>query len=72
VSQCITFRQLIASQEEKGAAFTAFYRGELVVDLWGGYADFEAGRYRQHDSISGLYSATKIAVAVSLAMLVDR
>jgi len=65
-------RQNIASRQDQGSAFAVFYHGKLVVDLWGGYADYGALRYRQEDSISMVYSATKGVTAVCMAMLVDR
>jgi CubicO group peptidase (beta-lactamase class C family) len=65
-------RQNIESRLEQGSSFAVFYRGQLVVDLWGGYADFGALKYRKHDSMSMVYSATKAATAICMAMLVDR
>ena len=68
----VVTRKSIYSKEERGAAFSVYYNGRLVVDLWGGYADYGALRLRQHESTSMFYSATKAITAVVMAMLVDR
>lgn len=60
------------SGQEKGAAFAVYYKGNLVVDLWGGYADYGALRYRKAESTSLAYSATKAVAAVCLGYLFDR
>ena len=44
---------------EVGAAFGAYHRGELVVDLWGGVADTRTGRPWQEDTLVLVYSTTK-------------
>lgn len=68
----LIFRQMLESQEERGSAFCVYYKGKKVVDLWGGYADIDALRYRQEDSRSMYYSATKAFTAIAIAVLVDR
>ena len=60
------------SKEEQGAAFSVYYEGRKVVDIWGGYADFGAYRLRRQDSTSMFYSATKGVAAIVIAVLVDR
>ncbi len=49
---------------EVGAAFSAYHRGEKVVDLWGGVADQETGRPWQEDTIILVFSTTKGMTAV--------
>jgi len=66
------FRANIASRQEQGAAFAVYYRGELVVDLWGGYADYGAMRYRRQETTSMAYSTTKVVSAICIAVLCDR
>jgi CubicO group peptidase (beta-lactamase class C family) len=58
--------------QEVGAALTAYHRGDLVVDLWGGWADAARTRPWQGDTLVNVWSATKGAVATALAVLVDR
>ena len=35
------FRKNVREQDELGAACAIYYKGEKVVDLWGGYRDIE-------------------------------
>ena len=42
VREC--FAEIIGAQACTGAAFAAWYAGNWVVDLWGGYADTERSR----------------------------
>ncbi len=44
---------------EVGAAFSAYHRGEPVVDLWGGVADTRTGRPWDEDTMVLVYSTTK-------------
>jgi CubicO group peptidase (beta-lactamase class C family) len=44
---------------EAGAAFSAYHRGQKVVDLWGGVADVNTGRAWEEDGIVLVYSTTK-------------
>ena len=57
---------------EVGAACSAYYRGEKVVDLWGGVADGESGRPWAEDSIILVASSTKGATAICANLLVQR
>jgi CubicO group peptidase (beta-lactamase class C family) len=66
------FAALLADDTETGAA-VAVYRGdELVVDLWGGWADQARTRPWQRDTIATTYSVTKMPAAATLLTLVDR
>ncbi|VDL72170.1 unnamed protein product [Nippostrongylus brasiliensis] len=58
--------------ENGGTAFAVFYRGKLVVDLWGGYADKSCNRLWNEDTITVIFSCTKSLAAICVAMLVDR
>ncbi len=49
---------------EVGAAFSAYHRGESVVDLWGGVADTRTGRTWDEDTLVLVYSTTKGATAM--------
>jgi CubicO group peptidase (beta-lactamase class C family) len=58
------FERNFAGGGEVGAAFSAYHRGEKVVDLWGGVADQETGRAWEEDSIILVFSTTKGVTAV--------
>jgi CubicO group peptidase (beta-lactamase class C family) len=49
---------------EVGAAFSAYHRGEKVVDLWGGIADPTTERPWEEDSMVLVYSTTKGVTAM--------
>ena len=72
ISFNLHFRKMLECEEERGAAFAVYHKGKPVVDLWGGYADFEAYRLRKEDSTSMLYSTSKALTAIVIAVLVDR
>ncbi|WP_427892678.1 serine hydrolase domain-containing protein [Kribbella sp. GL6] len=58
------FERNFTEYGEPGAAFAAYHRGELVVDLWGG----TAGR----DTIHLMFSGTKGLTAACVLLLVQR
>ncbi|XP_070185503.1 beta-lactamase domain-containing protein 2-like [Littorina saxatilis] len=66
------FRQSIERGVERGGSFAAYYRGELVVNLWGGFADEDARRPWQHNTASNFYSSSKSVSAMVMAHLVER
>jgi CubicO group peptidase (beta-lactamase class C family) len=47
-----------------GAAFSAYHRGQKVVDLWGGVADRETERPWTEDTLTLVFSTTKGATAI--------
>lgn len=57
---------------EVGAAFSAYHRGQKVVDLWGGVADQETGAPWQEDTMILVFSTTKGATALCANRLVER
>ncbi len=65
------FEENFADDQELGAGFAAFLDGELVVDLFGGWAD----RKKTHDwtaqTIVPVYSTTKPIAALVLASIMD-
>jgi CubicO group peptidase (beta-lactamase class C family) len=61
-----------AEGAEVGATVAVTWRGEPVVDLWGGFADRACLRPWQRDTIVNMMSVSKIASAVCIYMLVDR
>jgi len=57
---------------EVGAALAVYRRGRCVVDLWGGHADRAKSRAWTRETLVNVWSATKGAVAVAVARLVDQ
>lgn len=55
-----------------GASFCVAIEGEVVVDLWGGYADAARTRPWTKDTIVNVYSTTKTMMALTALMLADR
>jgi len=66
------FARNFTERGELGAAFAASRNGELVVDLWGGLADREAGRPWDRDSLQLIFSGTKGLAAACVLLLVQR
>jgi CubicO group peptidase (beta-lactamase class C family) len=54
---------------EIGAACSIYYRGEKVVDLWGGYKDVAGSEPWQEDTLVRVYSTTKGMSLIVLAKL---
>src|SRR5262249_50845811 len=52
--------------------FSVVHDGEVVVDLWGGYADKARTRPWAADTLTNVWSTTKGVAAICIAMLVDR
>ncbi len=71
LSAC-TMRLRRSFAEELGAGFAAVRDGEVVVDLWGGWADRAQTRPWAHDTIVPVYSTTKGVSALVLALLADK
>lgn len=57
---------------ELGASFAATWRGELVVDLWAGYADLERSQPWQRDTLVMVASTTKVMVIIAALMMIER
>jgi CubicO group peptidase (beta-lactamase class C family) len=57
---------------EVGASFAVTVDGELVVDVWGGYADAAKTRPWESDTIINVFSTTKAMAALCAHILVDR
>src|SRR3954451_6487475 len=66
------FDRNFTERGELGAAFAAYHRGELVVDLWGGVADPETGRAWDRDTIHLMFSGTKGLTSACVLLLVQR
>lgn len=62
----------ITTGGELGAAIAVDIGGELVVDIWGGYADRAKSRDWSRDTIVNVFSSTKNVTALAALMLIDR
>lgn len=62
----------IRSGVEVGASIAVDLHGEMVADLWGGYADADRTKPWSADTIVNMWSSTKTVTALAALMLVDR
>ena len=67
-------REVFAAQlsEELGAGFAAVRDGEIIINLWGGWANREKTRPWEADTIAPVYSTTKAVSAIVIAWLAER
>ncbi|MHB8576555.1 MAG: serine hydrolase domain-containing protein [Dehalococcoidia bacterium] len=61
-----------AGDFEVGASVAITLNGELLVDLWGGFADEPRTKAWERDTITNVWSTTKTMTALSALMLADR
>jgi CubicO group peptidase (beta-lactamase class C family) len=66
------FAENFARRGELGGACAAYYRGEKVVDLWGGIRNKQTGEPWQHGTMVIVYSASKGLAAMTLAIAHSR
>lgn len=66
------FERNFASGSELGAAVAVIHRDELVVDLWGGFADVARTRAWSRDTIAPVASTSKVVASIAGLMLIDR
>ena len=66
------FETALAADEELGVRFTLVQHGEVVLDLWGGYADRARTRAFDADTLTPVFSTTKAIAALLIARLVDQ
>jgi CubicO group peptidase (beta-lactamase class C family) len=62
----------ISTGGELGAAIAIDIDGELVVDIWGGYADQAQTKQWDRDTIVNVFSSTKNITALAALLLIDR
>ncbi|MDM3974102.1 serine hydrolase domain-containing protein [Mycobacterium marseillense] len=62
----------VSTGGELGAAIAIDIGGELIVDIWGGYADRAKTREWSQDTIVNVFSSTKNVTALAALMLIDR
>jgi CubicO group peptidase (beta-lactamase class C family) len=66
------FVENFARRRELGGACCAYYRGEKVVDLWGGLRNKQTAESWEQDTMVIVYSATKGLAAMTLALAHSR
>jgi CubicO group peptidase (beta-lactamase class C family) len=66
------FEENLRTGEDVGASFCATVEGEIVVDLWGGFADAAKTRAWERDTIINVYSTTKTMCALTALLIADR
>ncbi|KAJ8314687.1 LOW QUALITY PROTEIN: hypothetical protein KUTeg_006837 [Tegillarca granosa] len=49
-------RKYVSSGRIKGGSFAVYYKGQWLVDLWGGYADEQSKAPWKNDTITILHS----------------
>ena len=67
-----TFLENFGQRHELGGAVCAYYKGQKVVDLWGGVRNKLTGEPWQDDTMVLVYSATKGLAAMTLAIAHSR
>jgi CubicO group peptidase (beta-lactamase class C family) len=60
------------SGKEQGASFAVYHGGELVVDMWAGYADRDSMRRWRNETTSLAFGCTKGVMAFLIALMVER
>lgn len=60
------------SGADVGASIAVVHRDEMVVDIWGGYADAEKTKPWERDTIVNVWSTTKTMTFLVALMLADR
>ena len=71
-AMCDILSANIDSGADVGASAAVMLEGELVVDVWGGWADAEHTAPWQRDTITNVWSSTKTQMALCALMLADR
>ena len=66
------FERNFSERGEIGAAVTAYWHGEAVIDLWGGEADRRDHTPYAEDTLQLVFSTTKGVTAIAANLLVQR
>src|SRR6478736_5273484 len=66
------FAAKLGSGEDLGASLAVNIDGEMVVDLWGGWADEARTLLWGADTTACVFSTTKTMTALAALVLVDR
>lgn len=65
------FEANFAEDSELGAGFSAYLDGQLIVELFGGFADRKKQRAWDSETVVPIYSTTKPIAALTLAHVID-
>jgi CubicO group peptidase (beta-lactamase class C family) len=66
------FERNFSDHNEIGAAAAIWVEGDLVVNLWGGWADAAATKPWRENTLAPIYSGTKGLTSTCVHLLVDR
>lgn len=66
------FESNFTDGDEIGAAVAVWVEGDLVVNLWGGFADAARHRPWRQDTLASIYSGTKGLTSTCVHLLADR
>lgn len=66
------FEEIIARGDELGASLCVNIDGKNTLDLWGGHADAAKTRPWNEDTLTVLWSCTKVVSALAAVILIDR
>jgi CubicO group peptidase (beta-lactamase class C family) len=66
------FEENFALHDEIGAAVAVWVDGQLVVNLWDGWADADQSRPWREDTLAAVYSGTKGLVSTAVHMMHER
>jgi CubicO group peptidase (beta-lactamase class C family) len=66
------FAENFAERDEIGASVAVSARGELVVNLWAGWADVAGTRPWQAGTLTNVWSTTKAMTSLAAQILMDR
>jgi CubicO group peptidase (beta-lactamase class C family) len=66
------FESNFTHRDDIGAAVAVWVEGDLVVNLWGGYADAAGVRPWHEDTLASIYSGSKGLTSTCVHLLADR
>jgi CubicO group peptidase (beta-lactamase class C family) len=66
------FNGLLSSGADLGSSFCVTWKGQTVVDLWGGYLDEDKQLEWQEDTLVNVYSTTKTMSFLCALILADQ
>lgn len=66
------FEQNFTDHDEVGAAVAVWVDGDLVANLWGGYADARRRRAWRQNTLASVFSGTKGLTSTCVHLLADR
>lgn len=65
-------QQQFVQGKEVGASICVNIDGKNVIDLWGGHTDAQKSKPWEKDTITGVFSSTKVVSTLAAHILVDR